>query len=135
MKYVEITSGSEFEMDTHKTEQQRFTRINFHEVPVEESEGSSKEFEVEGTTGSSKEIFEEEAILDKSVESSSKEIDRTQKDTSIQDGDIESKESSKEPFKSLEDIKESSSYITPVQEESEEELGSTLHVPESLDSH
>lgn len=135
MKYVEITSGSEFEMDTHKTEQQRFSRINFHQVPDEISEGSSKELEVEISTGSSKEIYEEEAIMEKSFESSAKEIDRTQKGSSIQDGDIESKESSKEPFKSMEDIRETSSYKTPVQEESEDELGSSLHVPESLDSH
>jgi len=138
-KYVEITSGGESEMDTHKSIASRQTnRINFHEVP-EMSVGSSKETEMELTNGSSKELLSEaeeaiisqlSIIMDKSADSS-KEYDPTNK-SSMKDGDLESKESSKE-IRSK--VLETAEYISQILEESEEEDKVSSIYPESLSSH
>lgn len=97
---------------------------------VEISDGSLKEEEIEESTGSLKEEFFEKS------ENSSKEVLNTKKDSSIQDGDIEEKESSKEFFRSIEQFKSSENF-TPSLEESEENEATTIvnRRPEKLSSH
>ena len=95
---------------------------------VEISDGSLKEEEMEESTGSLKEEYFEKS------DQSSKEILNTKKDSSIQDGDIEEKESSKELFRSIEEFKNSDDY-TPSAEESEENEAEIMsRRPEKLSS-
>ena len=136
-KYVEITSSDESEMNTNDNKRyaQDDVIIDFYEMP-ESSNGSSKELEIEYSTGSSKEEYAaEEYIAEEPVpksEHSSKEF-ITKKDSELPDGEIESKESSKQLFASIDMFKES--IGTPILEESEEEERASSIKIESLSSH
>lgn len=126
VKYVDITSGSEFEMDTHhsKVEQDDNQRVNFYEVD-QLSEESLKELEIEESHGSLKEEYLEEIIEEKSYYSSKEH-------TSFKDADIGSKESSKQKYSRSGESR--GRYAKPIQEESEEEDSSIISKKESLGS-
>ena len=118
-------NSTEYEMNGNVSSKQ----LEEQQETEEESNGSLKEEEIEESTGSLKEEYYEKS------EHSSKELLVTKKDSSIQDGDLEDKESSKELFRSIEEFKESDDY-TPSKEESEEDEAQTISIkPERLSSH
>jgi hypothetical protein len=119
-------------MDTHHSKQHQNERqkVNFYEVDSL-SGCSSKEDEIEESTGSLKEEYMEQLIEEKPHSSSNQHL--SIKTTSSRDGDIESKESSKQTF--VKSQGNGGGYATPVQEEFEEDNKSFNSKKESLSSH
>jgi len=130
-QYVEIASSSEDEMNTSdRLSNNQQPRVNFYNIDHSEN-GSIKEEEMEVTTGSAKELMIEpegkphNPFKDRHVSNNS----------SMKNGDLESKESSKQVYRSEGENKMLSDFSTPAGEESEEDEKSYYSKHESMSSH
>ena len=121
--YVEISSDPESEMNTNDGKADikpadNKPAVNFYGLE-DNSYNSAKEDEMEYSIGSSKERY----------------IESSRKPSSHFEGDIESKESSKQRIRTNIDPRMFSEFTTPAEEESSEDTKSYKSKHESLSSH